>query len=148
MLQLQHEIEIHAPDHLVWQVITDFKNHSAWSGWKGSVSGKIKEGALLRVISRQRPGKAQLSFFKVIRVVDRRELRWVVTYIPFGLLRGERFWILKKLGDNKTKLIHGEAFMGLLLGISKKHLAKQGNEVFSKISSGLKQYCEGLVSQS
>ncbi len=115
MLQLQHELEIDAPDKLVWQTITDLKNHSVWSGWKGSISGQIKVGASLRVISKRRPGEqSQLSFFKVIRVVENRELRWVVTYIPFGLLRGERFWILKKLEGNRTKLIHGEAFMGPL----------------------------------
>ncbi len=145
MLQLQHEIEIDAPDNLVWQVITDFKNYSAWSGWKGSISGKIKVGALLKVISRQRPGKAQLSFFRVIRVFENRELRWVVTYIPFGVLRGERFWVLKKLDGNRTKLIHGEAFMGPFLKLAHKHLAKQGNEVFGRISSGLKQYCEAIA---
>ena len=105
MIQLQSEIEIDAPDHVVWAVLTDFKTYPEWTGWKGSISGAVKPGALLKVVARPRPGKVQVTFFRVIRVNENRELRWVAIYIPFGLLRGERYWVLGKLGSSRTKLI-------------------------------------------
>ena len=108
------EIEINASAERVWEILSDFESFASWNPFVTEVKGEAKEGAILN-INVQPPGAKMMTFTPtVLKAEPNEELRWVGT-MPLNLFRGEHFYVIQKISDDKVLFIHGEIFSGWLV---------------------------------
>jgi hypothetical protein len=138
---IRTEIEINASPEKVWQILSDFENFPAWNPFVMKVLGHPKVGEVLQ-IEVQLP-ESRLSKFtpEVLVAEPNKELRWVGT-MALNAFRGEHFYQIEKLGENKTKFIHGEHFSGWLVGLIWLLIGKQTEKGFQIMNEALKKRAE------
>ena len=105
------EAELEAPSSIVWRVWSDLESHSIWNPVMTRVHGRAELGAEVAVGFRA-------GVFVVVRcVVDglepERRLSW--TGGTRGLMRGHHYFECLPLPNDRTRIIHGETFSGLLV---------------------------------
>lgn len=114
-MEVRTEIEIDAPAHQVWIVLTDFARYCEWNPFMVGIRGKPVPGARLKLTLSMPETAREISLSpRIIRCEPERELRWLGHFWMKGLIDGEHFFRLEPLGQ-KTRLIHGEDFSGILL---------------------------------
>lgn len=146
MIGLYTTVDIDATPAQVWEVLTNFSTFPEWSGFKGEIRGTAKQGALLTVIARPRPGKIKMTFFRVTKCVEERELCWRAHYAWPYLLYGDRFWVLERLdGGRRCRLTQGEMFKGVLSFIVRARAKQRGDQGYREMCDRLKAYVEQQV---
>jgi hypothetical protein len=114
-MQLRTEVEIDAPPREVWRVLADFHAYPEWNPFITKISGQLQAGGRLAVTLGSSEGR-QWTFKPTLLVVEpERELRWLGHLFVKGLFDGEHFFSLRELDRNRTRVVHGENFRGLLL---------------------------------
>jgi hypothetical protein len=82
-----------------------------------SISGTLAQGDRLSVYIAP-PGKAGMRFKPtVLTVRPERELRWLGHLLIPGVFYGEHYFSLEPIGVPTTRLVQGEKFSGLLVGL-------------------------------
>ncbi len=108
------EIEINASAERVWEILSDFESFASWNPFVTYVKGEAKEGATLK-INVQPPDAKPMTFTPIVlKAEPNKELRWVGT-MPMNLFRGEHFYIIEPINEDKVLFIHGEIFSGWLV---------------------------------
>jgi hypothetical protein len=114
--QIETGIDINAPTAKVWAVLMDFPNMPLWNPFITAIAGNPAAGERLSVTIRP-PGKSAITLHPTLLAVQpEHELRWLGHFIASGIFDGEHYFLLDPLGDNRTRLTHGESFSGLLVG--------------------------------
>jgi hypothetical protein len=114
--QIETAIDINAPAAKVWAVLTDFPKMPLWNPFITAIAGKPAAGERLSITIRP-PGKSGITLHPTLLAVQpERELRWLGRFIVSGIFDGEHYFLLDSLGDNRTRLTHGESFSGVLVG--------------------------------
>ena len=77
----------------------------------------------------------------ILSVRPEREIRWLGTLFVKGLFDGEHYFLLDPIDADRTRLVHGEKFSGLLVGPLGNRLpaTEQG---FNAMNAALKQEAE------
>jgi len=114
-MQLRTEIDIAAPAHDVWSVLTDFAAYPEWNPFIVSIQGKPVVGERLRVVISPPQQSERRSSPEVLRSDSGKELRWRDVLWFRWLFCGEHFFRLQESGPGHTRLVHGEDFSGWLL---------------------------------
>ena len=115
--RFETNIEINAPAVRIWALLTDFARMSSWNPFIKSISGNLAQGDRLSVYIAP-PGKAGMRFKPtVLTVRPERELRWLGHLLIPGVFDGEHHFLLEPIGDGRTRLMQGERFSGLLVGL-------------------------------
>jgi hypothetical protein len=115
--RIETEIDIHAPAAKVWAVLTDFPHMALWNPFMTVTAGEPATGARLTITVRP-PGKPAITLRPTLLAVrPERELRWLGHFIISGIFDGEHYFLLDPLGEDRTRLTHGESFSGLLVGL-------------------------------
>ncbi len=139
--EIKTEIEINASAEKVWQILSDFDKFPTWNSFVIQVLGKPKVGEILQ-IEVQLPESRLLKFTpKVLVAEPNKELRWVGT-TPFNSFRGEHFYQIESLGENKTKFIHGELFSGWLVGFIWLLMGNNIEKGYGLMNQALKKQAE------
>ena len=142
MKKIQTEIIVDAsPDH-IWQMLTDFTKYPNWNPFIKEINGRAHQGEHLKVRIHPPDGKAMSFAPQLIKVVPKRELRWLGHLWIKGLFDGEHYFKLIPLPDGQTKLIHGEAFRGLLSGLILSQIREKTRRGFIAMNHALKKACE------
>lgn len=138
-VRIETAIEIDASPTLVWSVLMDFDAYFEWNPFVQRIQGVSVPGERLRVSVRA-PGSDRIMTFKprVLKVVDEREFRWLGRLIAPGLFDGEHYFKLEPIGTTGVKLVHGEVFSGLFVGLAKGSLLKSTRRGFDEMNSALK----------
>lgn len=111
---IRTEIEINASAEKVWQILTDFENFPTWNPFVVKVLGEPKIDEILE-IEVQLPESRKMKFTPIVlKAEPNKELRWVGT-LSLNAFRGEHFYQIESLGENKSRFIHGEHFSGWLV---------------------------------
>jgi hypothetical protein len=135
-------IAINAPADRVWALLTDFDRQPSWNPFIKSISGPLAAGARLAVVIAP-PGRSAMSFRPTLLTVrGGRELRWRGRLFIAGLFDGEHYFLLEPDGANRTRLIHGETFSGILVGFLGGALAAT-EAGFKAMNAALKREAEG-----
>ena len=115
---IETQIDIPAPPQTVWQVLTDGPAYADWNPFIRNMSGAVVVGG--RLTNRMHPaGGSAMTFRPKVLVADpARELRWLGRLGLPRLFDGEHYFRLVPHGTG-TRLVHGEAFRGLLLWVMK-----------------------------
>ena len=139
--EISTQIDIDAPAARVWEVLTDFGQTPAWNPSITEISGVLAQGARLSIRGAA-PGKAPTRFTALVLATEsNRELRWRRFLILPGLFDREQYFVLEPLGKNRTRLVQGEKFSGLLAGLFRgaMNAAEQGANA---MNAALKQQAE------
>ena len=139
--RIETSIEIEAPPKKVWSLLIDFAEMPTWNPFIKSISGKLAPGSKLSVYIVP-PGRSGMRFRPIVLAVEpERELRWLGRLLLPGILDGEHYFLLEPVGSERTRLMHGENFSGVLVGALGKTLpaTRNGYEI---MNVALKQRAE------
>ena len=139
MKEYHTNIKINKPIKDVWVFLTDFESYPNWNPFVGELSGNIKEGETIK--TRIIPlGKSYYP--KILSFKKEEELIWQGKQGAMFLLAGKHYYKLRSIDINKTELLHGEYFTGLLSSFISKKLLKKMEKAFNDHNIALKQRVE------
>jgi hypothetical protein len=141
--EIETSILIAAPPSRVWQVLTDFNAFPAWNPFIRAISGPLREGARLS-IQIVPPGRSAMRFRPTLLVVrPDQELRWRGSLLIPGLFTGEHVIRLQSEEVNSTRVIQGERFSGLLVGLFvRRGMLDATRQGFHSMNIALKERAE------
>ena len=142
MRELFTEITINASSDRVWEVLTDFDSYPEWNPFVKRIRGSIQVGN--RLGSKMYASNLKPMSFKprVIKVVPRREFRWLGSLGVPGLFDGEHIFELHPSEPKKVHFIQREVFKGLLVPMIMKNIREDTRAGFEQMNQALKQRCE------
>jgi hypothetical protein len=139
-------IDIPAPPHVVWDVLTDFPAMADWNPFIRKITGEPIDGTRIRVTI-QPPGRGTMSFRpRITKLEPRREFRWLGSLFTPGIFDGDHYFRL--FGHpGGTRFEQGEQFNGmlvsLLMGETMLADTKRG---FAAMNEALSRRCQSLAS--
>lgn len=140
-MELRTEVEIDAPPEQVWAVLTDFGAYHEWNPFITELRGKLEPGARLRVELSYADGRRTAFRTSVLTVEPGAELRWIGRVWFKGLFDGEHFIQLHALDGNRTRLVQGENFSGVLVKLLANTVTQTGRG-FVGMNAALKRRVE------
>lgn len=146
-IEFEARVEVAAAPEEIWAVLADFDRYGEWTAFQGSLKGQAAPGRRIRVTARPRPGKVQVSWFRITAAEAPHLLCWCFDYFWPRLIVGERYHIIKPRGhgaDRRTTVRMGERFRGPLLWLLAGQLRRRGNTGFQQHLALLKARVEGL----
>lgn len=139
MYVINTEIEINATSAKVWHALTDFPAYPDWNPSIRSVKGIPARGEKLRVVYQPEGSLVKLKFtVELVACEPEKEFRWVGRLLFPALFAGDHYLILETTGPNRTRLIHGEEFSGLLKPVVWFLLSKLNIDAFNAMNAALK----------
>ncbi|MDC1067701.1 SRPBCC domain-containing protein [Candidatus Kapabacteria bacterium] len=136
MIEIVTKRIINKSPEYIWNHLVDFRSYSKWNPFITNINGERKIGANLDVTIKN--GKSEMKFKpKILCIKENKELRWKGKLLITGIFDGEHYFILNKLGDDKTELIHGEIFTGILSGVILKKIKEKTIQGFEKMNQAL-----------
>lgn len=141
MSSIRTEIIIDAPINTVWDILMDFKNYPNWNPFI-HISGKAQAGAQLVNTIFLEGQKPQVFKPTVLEIAPQRILRWEGHLFIRGLFDGAHYFQLEAINAQQTRLIHGENFKGILVGMILKMIGTATKKGFLKMNEALKEQCE------
>lgn len=139
---IKTSIVIESSPEQVWAAIAQIDQYANWSPFIKSIEGELKKGEQLEVLIMPE-GENGMKFTPEVLVADpNRELRWVGKLGVHGVFDGEHYFILEKLADNLTRLLHGEEFSGILTPVIWDLIADSTLKGFLSHNQSLKMLVE------
>jgi hypothetical protein len=141
MLTIRTEALIHAPIDKVWLRLTDFANYANWNPYMNASAVRLEEKEKVK-LSVAFPGLPKMQVrARLISVQSPSELKWIGHLVIPGLFTGEHYFLLEKISDKQTRLIHGEFFSGIFVSLAKGLVRKTENG-FHLFNAKIKEACE------
>jgi hypothetical protein len=114
-MQLRTEVEINAPARVVWNILVNRDAYHEWNPFITTFTGALEKGAPVNIVVSP-PDSSDFRFrAHMLNVEPERELRWKGKVIADFCFCGEHYITLTSLGDEKTRVAHGENFGGFFL---------------------------------
>ncbi len=136
------EIDIQAPAALIWKALTAFDGYPNWNPVVRRISGPLRPGGVLSVLFRPQ-GSLPVFFRAMLTVVQPEvEFRWTGKMIATGLFSGDHYFRLQPLAADRTRLVQGEIFKGLLAAPMYRLLQNYNRSGFLEMNAALKDYVE------
>jgi hypothetical protein len=138
---LRTEIEINASADRVWEVLTDFPAYSSWNPFIVSAEGRAKVG---EVLTNRLSSDGEVTTFSptVLVAEPGRELRWLGRFGVPGIVDGEHYFRIEPIDKNRSKLVQGETFTGILVPLAGSALDVEDN--FAVMNTALKARAEKM----
>lgn len=141
MKNLSTEIVIAASPEKIWEVLLDFAKYPEWNPFI-KIEGKPVVGTHLKN-TMMLEGRSPQIFKPELLVVDApNELRWLGKLFVSGLFDGEHYFLLEPIDEQHTRLVHGENFRGILVGILMKMIGENTRNSFERMNVALKRRVE------
>jgi len=143
--ELRSEIEIDAPKSEVWKILTNFQEYDEWNPFIYPIEGELSKGSRLFVLIHLQDAKPQAFRPRIKVLVPEQKLAWLGSFLIIGLFDGEHYFHLEELPGNKTRLIHGEKFSGILSGMVLKSIETKILQGFEAMNEALKERVESQL---
>ncbi|MEM8901076.1 MAG: SRPBCC domain-containing protein [Bacteroidota bacterium] len=140
MPHLKTEIILNASPEKVWQTLTDLANYQHWNPFITSSKGEAIVGKKITntmVLN----GKTNIFTPVITKAEPQKKFEWLGSGM-MGMFKGRHYFMLEKLRENQTKLIHGEKFSGLLSGLIMRMIGDETLKCFQKMNHALKEQVE------
>lgn len=108
------EVEIEAPEELIWEVLSDLESYGEWNPFLPSASGKIEEGARVELFIKPPRAKGTYINPKIVLVEEGRGFSWRNNMLFPGLFDTEHYFIIDPIDDEHCRFVQGEEVSGLL----------------------------------
>ncbi|HEX8206195.1 MAG TPA: SRPBCC domain-containing protein [Solirubrobacteraceae bacterium] len=137
-------IDIEAPAARVWHVLADFGRYPEWNPYIAGVGGELTAGSRLQVtVPPVALSSRPRTFCPTVLDVDPEAgFRWVAVIRSARVFRGEHYFRLESLGANRTRLVHGERFSGLILPLHRVSRYRSTRRGFERMNAALKRRVE------
>jgi hypothetical protein len=136
---VHEEVVVHAPRHVVWQLLADFESYDVWNPFITDASGDARRGETVSMQLSARGEQARDVECEVLVVKRLRKLRWLCrTHAP-GLLDREHTFRVLPLGPNRVIVRYDGRWEGLLQPFTDLGARKRGYESMTR---ALKQHAE------
>lgn len=136
------KIEINATAETVWEVLTDLNSFPQWNPMIRWAKGEIRPGTRLKVRFAPEGSKQHNFTLKLLIVETNRQLRWLgYPRIP-KFIDTEHYWIIERLTNEQTLLIHGAIIYGLLTPFSWKIFVRKTRVPFETMNLAHKRRAE------
>ena len=116
-----------------------------WNPFIRSAKGELRQGHQIEV--RIQNGKASQMTFrpKIIAAQPQQEIRWQGKLGVRGIFDGEHYFELHSCDGDRSRLVHGEHFSGLLAPFLMFFQSANIKQNFEQMNQALKQRCESPV---
>ncbi len=141
MKNIRTELIIDAPIAIVWNILMNFDNYPNWNPFI-HITGNAEVGHHLENTIFLEGQKPQTFKPKVLEIQQNKTLRWEGNLLIKGLFDGMHYFQLDAINQNQTRLVHGEEFKGILVGLILKMIGTSTEEGFNKMNNALKEQCE------
>lgn len=142
MKQINTEITIQAPAHVVWNVLTNFDLYPQWNPFILSFDGIPAKGSRFSVTIQQ-PGSKAMTFKPLcLEFEENRLFRWLGHLGIKGIFDGEHSFELVSVSEYSTRFIHSETFSGILVPLLWKQLNTKTRQGFTLMNEALKSRAE------
>jgi hypothetical protein len=146
MKELSSSIDIDAPAHAVWEVLTDFDSYPEWNPIEIEMRGEPVAGTVLQHTSKL-PGKKPMQFKPTIaEATPNRALAWNGRLLLPGLFDVHHRFDLEPLDGDRTRLRQSEQFRGVLIPFLGGTLRKT-HEAFEIANTAIKERVESFRSK-
>jgi hypothetical protein len=135
MFEIKTQILIDSPVESVWNCLTDTQNYSRWNQFIRKIEGQFSANQTLKITIAPPDNKSMDFKPTCIALKPNQELRWVGKMGFEWLFRGEHYFLLEKVNNQQTKLIHGEKFTGIIVPLFKKlrgNITQKGFELMNQ----------------
>jgi hypothetical protein len=140
MSHLKTEIILNASKEKVWKVLTELQNYQNWNPFIISSGGEAIIGQ--RITNKMLIKRKTTVFRPVVTKADpHREFEWLGSGF-LGMFKGRHYFILEDMGNNQTRLTHGEKFSGLLSGLILRMIRDETLKNFQAMNKALKEVVE------
>jgi hypothetical protein len=143
MPSLYTEIEINAPQSVVWQVLLQKEK---WLNWNTFLYDRnpalpFKQGQTVQLSLRRLREETETEFDPRVTLLQPDVcLRWVSIAPGF---RSEHSFELQQVGRNRIKYIHRESLSGVVTHVFLPFLRRDEQQGLRRMAWELKQYIEG-----
>ncbi len=142
MRSIKTEIVLNSSKEEVWEVLMNHSSYPNWNPFIKKISGPTQPGDYLQ-ITLQSEGNKPMEFKPQVLINNtNQEFRWLGKLGFKGVFDGEHYFILKQIGPNQIKFIHGENFTGILSGVLMKMIGKGTERGFKAMNIALKALVE------
>ena len=145
MKTIETEITIDAAPELVWTLLTDLDNYSAWNPFVTEAAGIVAVGEQLAVTI-QPTGMKPQSFSPVVTVADpNRKFEWLGHTGVKGLFDGRHQFLLDRTSDGGTRFVQREEFTGILARPITRMIGKATRQGFEAMNRALQAQAEAVA---
>lgn len=144
--QIRFETTINAPASEVWKTLIDFDAYNDWNPFLRNVKadfrpgGKVKFNAVVK-------GRKLKFVAKFNRIEEEAYFAWGGEDSPISfIVNGNHYFELRKLDEERTLLIHGEDFTGLIIPAISL-LLNQSKSAYKDLNNALKERVENAYAQ-
>ena len=137
MKSIETAIIINVSVAKVWEILTKFETYQNWNPFIKSVKGNIKKGETIEVKIQLEGMKLQTFTPEILVFNINKEFRWLGELGIKGIFDGEHFFILERIDNERTKLIHGERFTGILSGLIYNMIGKKKKNGFNALNQAI-----------
>ena len=139
------EIEIEAPESVIWEVLSDLESYAEWNPFLTSASGNFEEGARVEIFIKPPRARGTTINPQVVLVEEGKGFSWRNNMLFPGLFDTEHYFIIDPIDDDRCRFVQGEEVSGLF-GIPILWLiggaTRRG---FERMNEALKYRCEALL---
>lgn len=137
---IEHQVLIHAPVAIVWNVLTALDDYPSWNRYAIRAHGQLVVGGEVEIVVRLGSGTQRVNN-RVLEVSPQQRLCWVSLNWYQFLVRGTRCRVLEPLSDASTRFRETEIMQGslarLVVGLMRPQLA-----------AGLQAECESIKDEA
>lgn len=135
---IETAIDIPAPPHRVWSVLTATEHYPDWNPFVRSLTGRLAVGEQLTV--ELGLGDRPMTFRPRVTVYEpERELRWLGHLFVPGLFDGEHRFRLEPTAAGHTHFVHDEQFRGWLVGPILRRIRAETSTGFRLFNEALRE---------
>ncbi|MFF9199351.1 SRPBCC family protein [Streptomyces sp. NPDC014779] len=148
-VHLTASIDIEATPEDVWHVLTDLPAYGQWnpfitSAEVTSATGRLEEGAHLRIVLHDRTGDTAFTP-RVLTANPGRELRWLGKIGPGWIADGEHRFTIEETTPGHVRLTQSERFTGVAVPFAQSALHADTLPQFHALNKALALRAEALT---
>jgi hypothetical protein len=140
--KIEHRVGIQTPAEVIWQVIADIQNWSAWNPIYPKAEGTLRIGAPLTLELALEGRKPQVIKPVILDWIPNEQIHWRLSLFC-GLVKTTRYFEIEKLGEETGCVFsNGEMFDGLLGPTAAKSIRREVKRGFTAMGEAVKARAE------
>ena len=129
----------------MWELLTNFASNPQWNPFIRHISGQPTTGEHLKVRLEPPESRGITLRPKVLSAEPNHQLRWLGHLFVPGLLDAEHSFVIQSLEEDRVRLVHREAFRGLLVPLFVRSLEISTLRGFQEMNRALKERAEAAT---